>query len=145
MYAFKNLSFAFLLLAASVQAGKITYTCKDNTGGVDKTGRIETKAGGRIPDDQDQVVVDGMSEWSDGQFTASIHERTKTVIVKCVEGRANKNLATTANNEQEQLVNSHITKSKRQGTMWIMLQMTMCLNMYSKRVLTAGKPQQLVV
>lgn len=113
MYAFKTLSFAFLLLAANVQAGRITYTCYNKTGGVKKDGLLEQKAGGNIPDDQEKVIVEGMHSWSDGKYTASINKRTKIVVVKCVEKAANKDAATKGINEQEQLVNSHIKKTKR--------------------------------
>ncbi|CAD6440098.1 600589c3-efeb-4adc-b441-469ef6938a01 [Sclerotinia trifoliorum] len=113
MYAFKTLSLAFLLLVANVQAGKITYTCYNKTGGIKKDGLLEQKAGGTIPDDQVQVVEDGMKEWSNGKYAASVNKRTKILIVKCVEKVENKNLATAAINEQEQLVNKHIKKTKR--------------------------------
>ncbi|KAJ8068721.1 hypothetical protein OCU04_002420 [Sclerotinia nivalis] len=113
MYAFKTLSLAFLLLVANVQAGKITYTCYNESGGVKKDGLLEQKAGGTIPDDQVQVVEDGMKKWSDGKYTASVNKRTKILVVKCVDKVANKVLATAANNEQQQLVNSHIKKTKR--------------------------------
>ncbi|EDN91332.1 predicted protein [Sclerotinia sclerotiorum 1980 UF-70] len=113
MYAFKTLSLAFLLLVANVQAGKITYTCYNKTGGIKKDGLLEQKAGGTIPDDQVQVVEDGMKTWSHGKYTASVNKRTKILVVKCVEKVENKDLATAANNEQQQLVNSHIKKTKR--------------------------------
>lgn len=113
MYAFKTISFAFLLLVANVQAGRISYTCYNKSGGVEKKGALEQKAGGSIPDDQEKVVVNGMHQWSNGKYTASISRVTKIVVVKCVDKVANKDFAAKANNEQEQLVNSHIKKTKR--------------------------------
>ncbi|ESZ93675.1 hypothetical protein SBOR_5941 [Sclerotinia borealis F-4128] len=113
MYALKTVSLAFLLLVANVQAGRITYTCYNKTGGIKKDGILEQKAGGTIPDDQVDVVVTGMHTWSGGKYTAAVNTKSNVLIVKCVNKAANKNLATAANNEQQQLVNSHITRAKR--------------------------------
>lgn len=113
MHAFKTLSLTFLLLVANVQAGRITYTCLDNTGGVNKKGKIETKNGGRVPDDQMQVIIDNIPTWSGGEYSTVENASSKILIVKCVNGVANRNLATTAINEQQQLVNKNIKKTKR--------------------------------
>ncbi|RAL67413.1 hypothetical protein DID88_008168 [Monilinia fructigena] len=101
------------LSRSNVQAGRITYTCYNKTGGVKKDGLLEQKAGGNIPDDQEKVIVEGMHSWSNGKYTASVNKLTKIVVVKCHEKAATKDAATKAINEQEQLVNSHIKKTKR--------------------------------
>ncbi|QSZ35509.1 hypothetical protein DSL72_008379 [Monilinia vaccinii-corymbosi] len=88
MHAFKTSSFTFLLLAANVQAGRITYTCYNKPGGLKKEGVLEQKGGGSIPDDQEKFISN-------------------------VEKVANKKVTTMANNEQIKLVNSHIKKTKR--------------------------------
>ncbi|KAB8300408.1 hypothetical protein EYC80_000586 [Monilinia laxa] len=97
---------------SSLSLNQKLYFFQD-TGGVKKDGLLEQKAGGSIPDDQEKVIVEGMHSWSSGKYTASVNRLTKIVVVKCHEKVATKDAATKAINEQEQLVNSHIKKTKR--------------------------------
>lgn len=108
MYNLKLITFAALLLACQVFAARITYSAYNKSGGINKTGNWENKAGGRIPDDKDEELLNDIGDWSDGKFTASQNARTGVIIVKAVEAAEDKTGATNLNNEAQQLVIQHI-------------------------------------
>ncbi|KAH8694214.1 hypothetical protein BGW36DRAFT_430233 [Talaromyces proteolyticus] len=108
MYNLKFLTVAVFLLVSQVFAGRVTYTAYDKTGGISKKGKWEQKAGGSIPDDKDDDLIQNIGVWSSHQYTAARNARSGVIIVKAVQEGKNKNEATTLNNRGQQIVNEHI-------------------------------------
>lgn len=107
---FNFLTIAAILLAGETLASKISYTAQYN--GKDLKGnasvQTEKKAGGTIPDDKDDDVVNNIGTWSSHKFSAKKNARTGIIIVSNTTPAADKSTATNENNEAQQLVNKHI-------------------------------------
>lgn len=108
MYNLKLLSFAALMLATQVCAGRISYSTSYKQGGIRGDGATEQKAGGTIPDDKDDLVLDNIKDWSNDRFKAKRNIRSQVIIVSSKEKVDSKDEALTANNDAQQLVNQHI-------------------------------------
>lgn len=108
MYNLKLITLAGLLLASQAIASRISYTAYNKSGGVNKSGNWETKAGGRIPDERDEEVTTDIGEWSNGRFSAAQNTRTGIIIVKALVDADDKTGATNLNNEAQQLVLQHV-------------------------------------
>ncbi|KAF9879061.1 hypothetical protein CkaCkLH20_03294 [Colletotrichum karsti] len=104
-----NLFAVAALLACEAFASKITYACRYN--GKDLQGKdkvvTEQKAGGTIPDDKDDDVVNDIGKWSNNDFSAKKNARTGIVIVTNTKVAKNKAEATDQNNEAQQIVKKH--------------------------------------
>ena len=108
MYGLKALSFATLLLASQVFASRVNYSMKYTEGGIEGNGGAEKKAGGRIDDSKDDLVLNNMEDWSNNKFTASQHAATKIITVKLVSSVKTSNEASDAVSEAQQLINQNI-------------------------------------
>jgi hypothetical protein len=98
-----------LLFAASVLADKkITYSCYNKHGGVNKTGNNESKAGGSISDDLAEKLLEHMPAWSEHKYEAKQNRHNKTLVtVVCKEKAENKDKALEAIAEQQKIVGEH--------------------------------------
>lgn len=104
----KFLPVAILLLATEALSSKISYSTGYKKGGINGKGGIENKAGGTIPDDKDNDVLEHMKKWSDDKFQAKRNDRTKIIIVSRIDKVDTKGEADDANNAAQQIVNKHI-------------------------------------
>lgn len=105
MYGLKALSFATLLLAGQVFAGRVNYSMGYTEGGLQGKGGSEKKAGGRIDDSKDDLLIKNMKEWSHNKFYASQHAATKIITVQLVDKVKTSNEASDAVKDAQQLVN----------------------------------------
>ncbi|ODM21480.1 hypothetical protein SI65_02324 [Aspergillus cristatus] len=104
----KALLLATLLLATQAIASRISYSTGYTTGGVNGHGGNEQKAGGTIPDNQDDLVLHNMGNWSHNRFQAHRNARSHVIIVSSVHRVKTKGEAASANNAAQQLVNQHV-------------------------------------
>jgi hypothetical protein len=112
----KSTLFAVFLLAVDVYAVRVQYICKYN--GKDLKGvasvQEEKKLGGTLDDAFGDKLVANMGTWSSNKYTATKSARaTNLITVKCVNTQANKNAATTENNNMQQLVNQKKKETSR--------------------------------
>ena len=99
---------ATLLLAIQVIASRIPYSTGYTAGSVNGHGGNEQKAGGTIPDSQDDSVLHNIGNWSHDRFQAHRNAGSHVIIVSSVHKVRNKGEAANANNTAQQLVNHHI-------------------------------------
>lgn len=106
---FNFVALAALLLAGEALASKIAYACRYNGKGIDGKDRVvtEQKAGGTVPDDKDNDVLNDIGTWSSNKFSAKKNARTGIIIVTNTEVAADKSTATNENNEAQSLVKKH--------------------------------------
>lgn len=110
MFNSKFVLFALLLLAVDVFAIRINYVSKYKGTGMDGKPAVlrETKNGGTIADAKGDEVVKDMPEWSHHKYTASKSGKAVSLItVTSSTEYENKNGAVDANNDMQQIVNSH--------------------------------------
>jgi hypothetical protein len=108
MYSLKLITFAGLLLVSQVLASRVSYVAWDKTGGVDKSGKLERKLGGPIPDEEDDDVLLKMGEWSEARFWARRHDRTGIIIVEAVERDNDKSRALALIAEAQHIVQQNL-------------------------------------
>jgi hypothetical protein len=103
------LSPALLLIATGVLADKkITYSCYNKHGGVDKNGNNESKAGGSISDVLADNILEHVRAWSEHKYEAKQNRHCKDLItVVCTEKAESKDEALEAIAEQQEVVQKH--------------------------------------
>ncbi|KAK7744643.1 hypothetical protein SLS53_003530 [Cytospora paraplurivora] len=107
---FHFITLAAILLAGDALASKISYACRYNGKDLKGNAKVvsEQKAGGTIPDDKDNDVINNIGTWSSHKFSAKKNARTGIIIVTNATPADSKSAATTENNEAQQLVTQKI-------------------------------------
>ena len=105
----KLLSLSLLLFAASALADKkLTYSCYNKHGGVDKKGNNESKAGGSISDALGDNILEHIKTWSHHKYEAKQNRRNKDLItIVCKDKADSKDQALEAIAEQQKIVAEH--------------------------------------
>lgn len=103
------LSIGLLCLVAGALADKkLTYSCRNKNGGINKSGKDETKAGGTISDDFADKILDKIEDWSDGKYQAKQNRIGRDLVtIVCKDAKDNQVDALAAVADQQSIVNKH--------------------------------------
>lgn len=109
MFNFKVLLLAFLLLATITLATRVTYSGKFAGNAV--TSRTQTLA--VVDDHKGEQILEHMTMWSDGKYTASRSRQPNMIIVVNVEVAASKGKASEMIQEMQTIVNNNYKPKSR--------------------------------